>query len=786
MPPQFPGQPPAPPLAGYRPSNERAPFPPRPVGPNDQRRLRQAPSPRRGGGVLRALLYAILFVLMVAGAGIAYLAFNPPSDLIRQTLADQIKAKTGRDLIVSGPAAFTFYPGVGVSLSDVSLSGPPGSQSTFVRMEKLSVSVKAMPLLNREVAVDTLRLTKPVFDLRIDKAGKRNWEFATLDQPVHYAQAQLAGAANRSDVDSIGDVASSKRAAAIAKIQQVQLNDVRIEDGTIRFTDERTGAGQRVDAVNVRLALQSLDSPITANGDVGWKGQKIDFDGTLTNARTVLEQKPAKLTFKANNALIAATFNGFTLLKNGADIEGDLTADAGSARALARWLGTALPAVSGFGPLTMTGKIKTTGNISSLSDATFGLDGATAVGAVSVTSGGVRPYVNANLKISELDINKYLTAAAGGAIETAPTTTIAPNGPSKGPSTPPPTPAPTSPSDAIENLLNDPQSQPVDKPPTQVFGAVQRDGWSSDTLNLALLGIADADAKLNVGRLKFHNLTVGQSLLTVAIKNRVMKTQFDDIQLYDGQAKGTLSVDGTGTAASIGANVALDGISALPFLKDAAKMSWLSGKANVDLNLTATGASQLQFVDTLNGTANVKFTDGAVAGFNLPAAIRGISQGKLTGLKTAPSEKTDFSELSASFKVTNGVAQNQDLQLISPLLRVTGAGAIQMPPRTVDYTVKPKLVASLDGEAGASALSGLEVPVRITGSWDRPRIEPDLKGVLADPNKALDAVKEIGKSLKGKSSDEIVDQLLGPDTGDNASTKSKAKDLLNKFLRPQQ
>jgi AsmA protein len=401
------------------------------------------------------------------------------------------------------------------------------------------------------------------------------------------------------------------------------------------------------------------------------------------------------------------------------------------------------------------------------------LDGATATGTVAVTTGGVRPYVQANLKISELDLNKYMTGAAGNAPK-APV----PAGPAPAKKQAAPLSGAPESGDAIENLLN--------APPTKVYGFAQRKGWSSEPFNMALLGVADTDAKLKVGRLAFNDIKVGQSSLTVALKNRIMKTSFDEVQLYDGHGKGFLNVDATGKAANIGANFALEDISALPFLTDAADMKWLSGRARLGLQLASTGNSQLQVLEALNGKAEVKFNDGAIVGFNVPGAIRGISQGKLSGLKAAPTEKTDFSELSATFNVVNGEAKNQDLQMVSPLLRVTGGGAVQIPARTLDYTVKPKIVASLQGQQGAQGLNGLEIPVRIAGSWDKPKIEPDLKGVLSDPNKAIETVKEIGKQLKGKNAEQIVNDLLGKNSGDSQSdTKASAKELLNKFLKPQ-
>jgi AsmA protein len=100
--------------------------------------------------------------------------------------------------------------------------------------------------------------------------------------------------------------------------------------------------------------------------------------------------------------------------------------------------------------------------------------------------------------------------------------------------------------------------------------------------------------------------------------------------------------------------------------------------------------------------------------------------------------------------------------------------------------VKPKLIASVQGQGGEAATSGIEVPVRITGSWDRPSYRADLKGVLANPGKTLEAVKELGKKFKGKNGDEIVDKIFGKSdddpTGATERRRQKAKDLLNKFL----
>ena len=781
--------PPPPPLSTYRPSFERAP-----LGSGPRKGPRPPAPPRRGGGLLLGVVYFFLFVILVAGGGVAYLLVNPPSDLIRQKITEQVKTRTGRDLVIAGRANFTFFPVLGVSLKNVSLSGPPGIDGKLVEMQALDVSVKAMTLFSRQIEINSIVLRKPIFNFRRDAAGHNNWDFAARATPVQFAELQLRGslrdaepvvvAATDDTTVSSNHESSGSASSRLRGQGDLQIDDVRVEDGTLRFTDERSGKVQQVSAVNLKLGLASLQSPLTGSGNLSWRDQRIDFDGKLSDVQRIFSHKPGHLSFNARNPLIAASYDGGILLTDRAYLEGEVTANSDSARALATWFGTTLPPVSGFGPLSINGVLKTSGNVTDFSNAEFGLDGATAKGSIKVTTGGVRPRVEATLDVAELNLNKYLTSAVTGDLPTesepepaddnaAPAAPTQKNGAGSG--------TPSAP-DEIEKLLNAPGSK--------VYGAVQRAGWSSERLNLALLGIADGDARLRVGKLHFKKVSIGQSSVSVAVQNKAMTATFDDVELYQGHGKGVLTIDGSANTANIGANFDLDGIAALPFLKDAAGFEWISGKTKVGLQLTANGTNQLQLVETLNGKANFKFSNGAIVGFNLPGAIRGVANGDFSGLRRAPSQKTDFSELSASFDIANGVAQNHDLQLVSPMLRVTGSGTAHMPERTVDYTVKPNIVASLEGqEGGDDKLSGIEVPVRISGSWDKPKYHADLKGVLSDPHKTVETIKEIGKKFKGKNANQIVDQLFGKkddDDGSAARNKAKAKELLNKFLGKEQ
>ena len=166
-------------------------------------------------------------------------------------------------------------------------------------------------------------------------------------------------------------------------------------------------------------------------------------------------------------------------------------------------------------------------------------------------------------------------------------------------------------------------------------------------------------------------------------------------------------------------------------------------------------------MNSLGGSADIAFNDGAIVGINIPGLLRNIGQGKLGGLSSSPTEKTDFSSMTSSWAINNGVARNSDLKLVGPLIRVTGEGAVKLGDRSIDYTLKPKIVADARGQGGAIDIGGLEIPLKVQGPWEKPKFAPDLGGVLKDPNKAVETIKEIGKQFKGKDTKEILRGLFG-------------------------
>jgi AsmA protein len=191
----------------------------------------------------------------------------------------------------------------------------------------------------------------------------------------------------------------------------------------------------------------------------------------------------------------------------------------------------------------------------------------------------------------------------------------------------------------------------------------------------------------------------------------------------------------------------LEGFDAYPFLQDAANFHSIEGKGTIALDLSATGASQSAIVSALGGNAKLEFVDGAIRGVNIAKMLRNLSTGIVEGWQGGDAEKTDFASLGGSFKVAQGKATTDDLHFVGPLVRMTGAGTVDLPVKQLKFRVDPRFVASLEGQGGKQDPAGLGVPVMISGPWDRPKIYPDIKGILENPTAAYEQLRQLGNGV---------------------------------------
>ena len=275
-------------------------------------------------------------------------------------------------------------------------------------------------------------------------------------------------------------------------------------------------------------------------------------------------------------------------------------------------------------------------------------------------------------------------------------------------------------------------------------------------IDLSALRKLNLDGSLRIGSLKVANVKSTNVRLDVKARNGQMNVAPLSANLYQGRINGNLSVNAAPATPVITINQALSGVNVAALTKDAANFDTLEGKGNIGVNLTMQGNTVTAMKKALNGTISLNLADGAIKGINIAKNLREFGKGgaaKTVGANKE--EKTDFSELKASFKVSNGIAHNDDLSLKSPLLRLSGNGDINIGNDSMNYVAKATLAKTLEGQGGKDAVGGITVPVRISGPF------ADLKYMLDFGAMVSEAAKQKVEAKKEEVKTKLQDQLTG-------------------------
>ena len=292
-------------------------------------------------------------------------------------------------------------------------------------------------------------------------------------------------------------------------------------------------------------------------------------------------------------------------------------------------------------------------------------------------------------------------------------------------------------------------------------------------LDLSALKKLNATGEAKIGWLKLANVKTENVNLGLKANDGIATLSPFAANLYNGSMSGALRVDARG-APSIALKQNMKGVSVGPLLVDAIKNDMLSGTGTVNVDVTTAGNTVGALKKGLMGNASLNLADGALKGVDIAGGIRDLKS-KINIFKSKnavdadKTKKTDFSELTATFDIKNGVAHNEDLAMKAPILRLSkgdSRGDIDIGNERINYVAKPSVVRSLKGQGGAEldSLSGVAIPVKITGTFASPKYNLDYAAVAAALAKSnlLDKVGgEKGAAVKELLGGDKVEGLKG-------------------------
>lgn len=328
-----------------------------------------------------------VFAAVIVLLAISFVAFFP-KELAAREAERRIEEATNRDLTLGGPIEVTFWPALGFSVEQASLSNPEGfpSEHPFIAADRIVFAVKVTPLLRGAIEVKELIFEGAEVRMIAHRDGAANWTFPTEET----AEDQFT-------------------------LDDLRLDDVRFTDGLISFQGADGGAPLVLEGVDAALSLDSLDTPAQLQAAFTYRGERLDVESTLGVPRAVLENGQTPLSANVRSGPLNASFEGTFNAANGA-LAGRVDARGQSLRRLLAWMGSPMGDGGGFGRFNLAGQMAREGKTTALTGAAIQLDDIQAQGNLSlVNQENGRLRIAGGLTTDRVNLNTYLPTPAQGA-----------------------------------------------------------------------------------------------------------------------------------------------------------------------------------------------------------------------------------------------------------------------------------------------------------------------------------------------------------------------------------
>ncbi len=547
------------------------------------------------------------------------------------------------------------------------------------------------------------------------------------------AVGALAQAAGVEPAPLSGVVTANLKARARGKSPRALVQALSAELG-LQLANAKLAAlpDAEIGQLDGSLSMPAMAQPTKGTVKLTLNGQPLDLGIDVNSPNKALAGETFDLKLAVTSALLKANVDGAVQQQPVPGLNGEVAVDVTSVGELAAWLGQPLPeGQPDPGPVMVRASLTADGAKVALKEATLagresgGKPAAKARASGSFDGSGEIVRFDGKLDVERLDLNAYL---------------------------PPP-------------------KEQAEKPSAAAKAPAAQEGWSEEPIDASALRQAMGGISVTTGEVLYRNLQIQKAVADVKLDGGVLNVTVNELLLSPGRMTAAAVLDGSGKDVGLSYNADISGVESKPFLNSFAGIDWLSGKLNLQTKGVARGINQKQIVSSLNGDGAVEFLDGAIEGFDLPGTLRKAGQLGMAA-KDEERPKTDFTELSGTFTVTDGLVQNRDLKMLSPLVRLSGAGDVPLPPRTVDYTLEAKLVASLEGQGGQEALAGIPIPVHVHGPWSGLAYDIDWASVFTkaalDPSRVAnmpadmkDAAKNLGVALPGLGGEAGTEGLGG-------------------------
>ena len=668
--------------------------------------------------VLKIFGIIVLIIAILLGIGIYFIAHSFDPNKLRTKISTIVYEKTGRTLTINGDLSWSFFPWIGFRIQNVALNNPANfnTNQPFANLKEADISVRLLPLLSGKIQIRNISFDNLQVYLNRNAQGQTNW----TDWNNHSTPNPAPPSTPTPDPAPPKDD---------DLLLNVSIADLTIVNSQLTYDDAQ---------MHQHFSLDNLYLEGTNVGTQQLFPLTLSFDLT-----TPFFTKPMSISFNGNFNIDAnlQTFavNQIDLSMNDLELEGNLSAKnianklsfQGDLHVLPLNLTKVLPEFNIKLPAfkdptvlqNVSSDIAFNGDQNSLSikPLKITVDNSNLTGSIDVNNFAA-PAINFKLDLDNFNLDRYMP----------PTPAIANNS------------AANVPTPSIANNSDTPINLPID-----------------------LLRKLNIDGTFNINQLMVAKLHLNTIALTLAAHQGIVRLAPMHANLYEGTLSSTIGLDVRAATPQYSFTTSLTNVQAKELLADLAGSSLLTGTANFDSAANTQGVTVNQLFNHLNGNGKFSFTKGVLNGININYELaRAHAMLNKSAQPAKPTQdSTDFGQITGTYQMVNGIANNNDLLITNPTFTGKGNGNANLNTMQLNYHLK--LITSQIPE-----LIGYQVPINISGAFKSPSINLDMQDILKQVfaqqrkqavNQAKDQAKDqVNKYLKNnKDAQQLLGNLLG-------------------------
>ncbi|HET9304802.1 MAG TPA: AsmA family protein [Candidatus Sulfotelmatobacter sp.] len=686
----------------------------------------------------------IIILVIVVGALIFAATFDV--NRYRGTIQSQLEKRLDRQVSLGDMHLRLFPPRFGVQ--DLAIADDPrfSPDAPFVKAKELDVAVKLLPLLHKQVEISSLDLQQPTVNLIKNQAG--GWNFASIGHPPQIGNPQTQPMSEATKRPAEPPAANSIQPNP-APEQQFSLGELTIKDGQISLLDQtQSKTPSLYNHIDVTLKNFSLNTPFTIDAAAHMAGAGTEELRLQGEGGPIAEQDLTKTSFHGTLDIKQVEITDLTKFLNS-------------------------PALNGTDGV-MTGQIKITNDSGKM----------TAEGETNIQKGRVRGMelgypislqydLTNDLSSDLIAIRKFILKLGPTPLEVSGTINV----------------KPASPQIDLNLRANNVSVAEAAKFAAASGMALSQGTTATGTVNVNVQARGAAEKPALTGTMTASNIQLSGKEIPQPVQIQTINLHLtpadirsDPFNVVSGGTtvnsqltlRNYMSPSPIVDATLRAPNAQLPAILAMAKAYGVTALDKFNGEGTLKMDMHAAGPvksiSSDEIMKALNGNLNLNFANVKYSGVDIGHELSSIAGFLNSGAGAqSASGVTNILKMTGNIAVKNGIAQTSDLQAQLDMGNIGLVGTASLVTEALNMHATAVISQNVSQKVGGQSVGGfmktalannqgeLVIPALVTGTFSKPKFEPDvqqmaqmkLKGLIPNINNPASVAGTLQNLLGG-------------------------------------